>query len=54
MKNLNNPFIYGSRVSGSAFWNREKEIEELLEDIRCHQHVIIFENLLKRDSMRHR
>lgn len=41
MKHFKNPFIYGGRVSGDAFCNRESEIQELLEDIRGRQHVII-------------
>ncbi len=41
MKDFKNPFIYGGRVSGDAFCNRESEIQELLEDIRGRQHVIL-------------
>jgi hypothetical protein len=39
---MKNPFIYGGRVSGGDFWDRQAEVEELLEDIRSRQHVIIF------------
>jgi AAA+ ATPase superfamily predicted ATPase len=42
MQRFKNPFHYGGRVSGETFWNREEEIRELLEDIRSHQHVILF------------
>jgi AAA+ ATPase superfamily predicted ATPase len=42
MRDFKNPFIYGGRVSGDAFCNRESEIRELLEDIRGRQHVIIY------------
>lgn len=42
MEKFTNPFIYGGRVSGEAFWDREEEIEELLRDIRARQHVILF------------
>jgi AAA+ ATPase superfamily predicted ATPase len=41
MSNFKNPFIYGGRVSGDAFCNRENEIKELLGDIRSRQHVIL-------------
>ena len=41
MRDFKNPFIYGGRVSGGAFCNREGEIRELLEDIRGRQHVIL-------------
>jgi AAA+ ATPase superfamily predicted ATPase len=41
MADFKNPFIYGGRVSGDAFCNREREIQELLEDIRGRQHVIL-------------
>ncbi len=39
---MKNPFVYGEEVSGEAFWNRTKEIEELVRDIRNSQNVIIF------------
>ena len=42
MRDFKNPFIYGGRVSGDAFCNRESEIRELLEAIRGRQHVIIY------------
>ena len=42
MKRFKNPFIYGGGVSGDAFCNREREVEELLEDIKARQHVILF------------
>lgn len=42
MEHLKNPFTYGGRVSGDAFCNREKEVEELLGDIRAGQHIILF------------
>jgi len=41
MRDFKNPFVYGGRVSGHSFCNRESEIEELLEDIRGRQHVIL-------------
>jgi hypothetical protein len=41
-KKPSNPFVYGGRVSGEAFWDRRSETDELLEDIRARQHVIIF------------
>jgi uncharacterized protein len=42
MQSPRNPFLYGGKVSGDAFWDREKEIRELLEDVRSRQHVILF------------
>jgi AAA+ ATPase superfamily predicted ATPase len=42
MPHFKNPFHYGGRVSGEDFWDRQAEVEELLEDIRSRQHVIIF------------
>lgn len=42
MEHFKNPFIYGGRVSGDTFCNREKEVEELLGDIRAGQHIILF------------
>jgi len=42
MRDFKNPFIYGGRVSGDAFCDRESEIRELLEDIRGRQHVLIY------------
>ena len=39
---MGNPFIYGEAVSGRAFWNRHKEVKELLRDIQNGQNVIIF------------
>lgn len=42
MKSPRNPFLYGGRVSGDAFWDREKETRELREDVRSRQHVILF------------
>jgi len=41
-KKAKNPFVYGGRVSGDAFCDRENEIRELLDDIRERQHVILF------------
>jgi len=41
MRDFKNPFVYGGRVSGDSFCNRESEIEELLQDIRGRQHVIL-------------
>jgi hypothetical protein len=37
-----NPFTYGGRVSGEAFCDRQKELEELLSDIKARQHLILF------------
>lgn len=42
MPHFKNPFHYGGRVSGEEFWDRQAEVEELLEDIRSRQHVIVF------------
>ncbi len=39
---MRNPFLYGGRVSGDAFCDREREAEELLRDIRTRQHVIVY------------
>ncbi|GEM_PF-73421 len=39
---MKNPFVYGEEVSGDAFWNRIKEIQELTRDIPNGQNVIIF------------
>ncbi|MBP1700765.1 MAG: hypothetical protein H6Q41_5953 [Deltaproteobacteria bacterium] len=33
MAKVKNPFIYGGRVAGDTFCNRQKEIKELLSDI---------------------
>ena len=41
-KKAKNPFVYGGRVSGDDFCDRENEIRELLDDIRARQHVILF------------
>lgn len=42
MERFKNPFHYGGKVSGENFWDRENEIRELLEDVRSHEHVIVF------------
>jgi AAA+ ATPase superfamily predicted ATPase len=42
MAKVKNPFIYGGRVTGETFCNRQKEIKELLSDILAKQHVILF------------
>lgn len=39
---MKNPFVYGEEVTGDAFWNRTKEIQELARDIHNGQNVIIF------------
>lgn len=39
---MKNPFVYGEEVTGDAFWNRTKEIQELTRDIHNGQNVIIF------------
>lgn len=39
---MKNPFVYGEEVTGEAFWNRVKEIQELTQDIKNGQNVIIF------------
>ena len=39
---MKNPFVYGEEVTGDAFWNRTKEIQELSRDIHNGQNVIIF------------
>ena len=36
---MKNPFVYGEEVSGDAFWNRTKEIQELTRDIPNGQNV---------------
>ena len=41
MRSIKNPFVYGDKVSGNAFWDRENETEELLGDIRSRQHAIL-------------
>lgn len=38
---MKNPFVYGEEVAGNAFWNRTKEIQELIRDIHNGQNVII-------------
>jgi AAA+ ATPase superfamily predicted ATPase len=42
MPTVTNPFVYGGIVTGDAFCDREKELEELLEDIQAGQNVIIY------------
>lgn len=42
MDKARNPFIYGGRVTGETFCNRQKEIRELLSDIKARQHVMLF------------
>jgi hypothetical protein len=42
MKKCKNPFIYGGKITGDAFCDRNQEITELIEDIRSRQHVIIY------------
>jgi hypothetical protein len=37
-----NPFTYGGRVTGDAFCDRQKELEELLSDIKARQHLVLF------------
>ncbi len=37
-----NPFVYGGRVYGQTFCDREAEIRELMGDIESGQHVILF------------
>jgi AAA+ ATPase superfamily predicted ATPase len=39
---MKNPFVYGEEVTGAAFWNRTREIEELVRDIANGQNVILF------------
>lgn len=39
---MENPFIFGEAVSGNAFWNRQAEIKELMQDLRSGQNVIVF------------
>lgn len=39
---MENPFSFGEAVSGNAFWNREAEIKELMQDLRGGQNVIVF------------
>lgn len=39
---MKNPFVYGEEVSGDAFWNRTKEIQDLVLNIYNSQNVIIF------------
>ena len=39
---MKNPFVYGEEVAGDAFWNRTKEIQELVRDVKNGQNVIIF------------
>ncbi len=41
MRSIKNPFVYGDKVSGNAFWDRENETEELLGDIRSRQQAIL-------------
>jgi AAA+ ATPase superfamily predicted ATPase len=41
-QDMKNPFVYGEEVTGDAFWNRTKEIQELARDIHNGQNVIIF------------
>jgi hypothetical protein len=42
MAKAKNPFTYGGRVTGEAFCNRKRELEELLSDIKARQHLIPF------------
>jgi AAA+ ATPase superfamily predicted ATPase len=42
MAKARNPFTYGGRVTGDAFCDRQKELEELLSDIKARQHLILF------------
>ncbi len=42
MAKAKNPFSYGGRVTGEAFCDRQKELKELLSDIKARQHVILF------------
>lgn len=39
---MKNPFVYGGEVSGNAFCNREREIQELIRDIQQGENIIIF------------
>jgi len=39
---MKNPFVFGEAVSGAAFWNREAEMKELMQDLRGGQNVIVF------------
>lgn len=39
---MENPFIYGKEVSGSSFADREKEMKELLADLKRGQNVMIY------------
>jgi AAA+ ATPase superfamily predicted ATPase len=42
MAKAKNPFTYGGRVTGDAFCDRQKELKELLSDIKARQHLILF------------
>ncbi len=42
MKKCKSPFIYGGKITGDAFCDRTQETDELIEDIRSRQHVIIY------------
>ena len=39
---MRNPFVYGKTVSGEQFWNRDKEVKELVAEITNCQNIIIF------------
>ena len=37
-----NPFVYGEKVTGENFCNREEEIKELVSEISSGQNIMIF------------
>jgi hypothetical protein len=41
-----NPFVYGEKVSGENFCNREQEIKELTSEISSGQNIMIYSPLL--------
>ncbi|MCK5087092.1 MAG: ATP-binding protein [Melioribacteraceae bacterium] len=42
MKIITNPFAFGKIVKGKQFFNRKKEIAELISDINNHQNIILY------------
>lgn len=42
MKIITNPFAFGKIVKGKQFFNRKKEIAEIISDINNHQNIILF------------
>ena len=39
---MENPFFYGTTVSGKSFTNRQKEIKEIVGDLKSGQNLFIY------------